>query len=72
MQTVKFAAGQSKVNISIPIKDDDITVEPNVTFSVTIIPHGDFIVSSGYPIVTIVDDDRSKLSSCTVTYNILT
>ena len=59
-QIVKFAAGQSKVNVNIPIKDDDIILEPNVTFTVTIVPLGDVIVLSGV-IVTIVDDDLSKL-----------
>ena len=60
-QTIRFSAGQSEVNISIPIKDDDITVEPNVTFTVTIIPPKNVILLSGNPIVTIVDDDLSKL-----------
>ena len=60
-QIVKFAAGQSKVNVNIPIKDDDIILEPNVTFIVTIVPPGDVIVLSGNPIVTIIDDDLSKL-----------
>ena len=60
-QIVRFAAGQSKVNVNIPIKDDDIILEPNVTFTVTIVPPGDVIVLSGNPIVTIVDDDLSKL-----------
>ena len=58
-QTVRVAAGQSKVNVSIPIKDDDIAPESNVTFTVAIIPLGGVILLSDYPIVTIVDDDLS-------------
>ena len=60
-QTVKFAAGQSKVKVKIPIKDDDTILEPNVTFTVAIVRPADVIILSGNPIVTIVDDDLSKL-----------
>ena len=63
-QTVKLAAGRSKVNVSIPIKDDDVAPESNVTFTVAIIPLGDVILLSSYPVVTIVDDDLSKLCIC--------
>ena len=63
-QTVKLAAGQSKVNVSIPIKDDDVAAESNVAFTIAIIPLEDVILLSSYPVVTIVDDDLSKLHIC--------
>ena len=63
-QSVKFAPGQSTASVSIPIIDNDIGLQPNVTFTVSIIPHGDvkFIVLSNST-VTIVDDDQSKLNN---------
>ena len=60
-QIVRFAAGQSQVNINIPIKDDYVALESKINFTVTIIPLGDAIFLSDYPIVTIVDDDVGKL-----------
>ena len=59
-ESVQFTPGQSTETISIPILDDDIGLEPNVTFTVAIIPHGDMNVLSNST-VTIVDNDHSKL-----------
>ena len=49
-------------NVSIPIiDDDDISEEPNTSFTVSIIPNGDVMIMSNDPIITIVDDDHSEL-----------
>ena len=56
---IRFKPGQSTANVRIPIKDDDISLELNVTFSVTIIPTGDVIVLSNGT-VTIVDNDHGE------------
>ena len=58
-QALKFAPGQSAANVHIPIRDDDIALEPNETFIVAIIPHGDVIVFSNSTI-TIVDNDHGE------------
>ena len=60
-QEVNFAPGQIIAHIKIPIKDDGIFQEANMTFTVNIIPNKDIIVLSDDPIVTIVDDDYGKL-----------
>ena len=61
-QSVKFAPGQSTASVSIPIIDNDIGLQPNITFTVTIIPHGDVkVIVLSNSTVTIVDDDQSKL-----------
>ena len=60
-KSVKFAPGQSTASIRVPIIDNDIGRELNVTFTVTIIPHGDVqVVVLSNSTVTIVDDDQSK------------
>ena len=60
-RSVKFSPGQSTANISVPIIDNDIDREPNITFTVTIIPHGDVkVIVLSNSTVTIVDDDHSK------------
>ena len=58
-QSVKFTPGQSTASVNVPIIDNDIGLQPNVTFTVTIIPHGDVNVLSNST-VTIVDNDHSK------------
>ena len=60
-RSVKFSPGQSTANISVPIIDNDIDREPNITFTVTIIPYGDVkVIVLSNSTVTIVDDDHSK------------
>ena len=54
-----FLPGQSTINVRITIRDDDITREPNITFTVAIIPNGGAIVLSNAT-VTIVDNDYGE------------
>lgn len=56
-EEVTFGAGQSTVNITIPIIDDTIPQEPDRTFSVSIIPNPSIIPPDTDPMVTVVDDD---------------
>ena len=66
-QSVKFAPGQSTARVSVLITDDDVSAEPNITFTVTIIPHGDVkVIVLSNSTVTIVDNDPSKLSNITM------
>ena len=73
---MKFAPSQSTASVSVTIMDDDIGLEPNVTFTVTIIPHGDVkVIVLSNSTVTIVDDDQSKLNNIimsTIYFNIWT
>ena len=57
-----LAPSQSTVNVSIPIRDDDIALESNVTFTVAIVTYGDVIVLSNST-VTIVDNDHGEFSN---------
>ena len=59
-QSVKLIPGQSTASISIPIRDDNLALEPNITFTLNIISHGDVVVLSNAT-VTIVDNDHCKL-----------
>ena len=59
-KSVKFTPGQSTASVNVSIMDNDISLEPNVTFTVVIIPHEDINVLSNST-VTIVDNDHSKL-----------
>ena len=60
-KSVKFTPGQSTASVRVPIIDNDIGQQPNVTFTVTIIPHGDVkVIVLSNSTVTIVDDDQSK------------
>ena len=60
---VRFTPGQSTASVSVPIIDNDIGLEPNVTFTVTIILHGDVkVIVLSNSTVTIVDNDQSKLN----------
>ena len=61
-QAFKFAPGQSTVNVSIPIRDDDIALESNVTFTVAVITYGDAIILSNFT-VTIVDNDHGEFNN---------
>ena len=61
-QAFKFAPGQSTANVSIPITDDDIALESNVTFTVAIVSYGDVITLSNST-VTIVDNDHGEFNS---------
>ena len=58
-ETFKFIHGQSIINVSIPIRDDDIALESDITFTVAIITYKDFVF---LPIltVTIVDNDHGE------------
>ena len=58
---VRFKSGQSVASINIPIKDDIIYEEPNITIRIVIVPNKDIVVLSGYSVVTIVDDDHREL-----------
>ena len=58
---VRFKSGQSVASINIPIKDDNIYEEPNITIRIIIVPNKDIIVLSSDSVVTIVDDDHSEL-----------
>ena len=58
----KFIHSQSTINVSIPIKDDDIALESNITFTVAIITYGDAIVLSNST-VTIVDNDHGEFNN---------
>ena len=60
-QTVKFAPGQPIASVQIPISDDDIALESNITFTMAIISHGDVAVLSNAT-VTIVDNDHGELT----------
>ena len=68
---IRLKPGQFTANVRIPIKDDDIPLELNVTFSVTIIPTRDVIVLSNGT-VTIVDNDHGEyiVSLLTICYAI--
>lgn len=66
-QSVKFAPGQSTASVRIPISDDDIALESNITFTVAIISHGDVAVLSNAT-VTIVDNDHGELTVSTSSY----
>ena len=60
-QAFKFAPGQSTISVRIPIRDDDIALESNITFTVAIFSNGDAVVLSNAT-VTIVDNDKGELS----------
>ena len=60
-QMVTFKSGQSVASINIPIKDDNIYEEPNITIRIVIVPNKDIIVLSSDSVVTIVDNDHSEL-----------
>ena len=63
-QSVKFSPGQSITSVNVTIIDDDIGLEPNIDFTVTIIAHGDVnVIVLSNSTVTIVDDDHSKLNN---------
>jgi len=62
-QVIKFGPGQTTANVTIPIADDIISVEPNITFTVTIIPEGEVVVLSNRSTVTIVDNDHGEFNS---------
>ena len=59
-QAIKFAPGQSAASVRIPISDDNIALESNITFTVAIISHGDVAVLSNAT-VTIVDNDHGEI-----------
>ena len=58
-QEVKFTPGQSAADVRIPISDDDIALESNITFTMAIISHGDIVILSNATI-TIVDNDQGE------------
>ena len=60
-QAFKFAPGQSTISVRIPIRDDDIALESNITFTVAIFSNGDAVVLSNAT-VTIVDNDKGEFS----------
>ena len=60
-QKFKFAPGQSTISVHIPIRDDNIALESNITFAVAIIPYGGVVILSNAT-VTIVDNDHGKLT----------
>ena len=60
-QTFKFAPGQSTISVHIPIRDDNIALESNITFTVAIIPYGSAVILSNAT-VTIVDNDHGELT----------
>ena len=67
LQAVKFAPGQSTASVRIPIRDDDIALESNITFTVAIVSPGDVVVFSNAT-VTIVDNDHGELAMPTPNY----
>ena len=63
-QSIKFSPSQSTASVNVTIIDDDIGLEPNIDFTVTIIPHGDGnVIVLSNSTITIVDDDPSKLNN---------
>ena len=56
-QTVTFAAGQARTSINIPIVDDKILLESDISFTVSLTPNPNVIITSDNPVVTIKDDD---------------
>ena len=58
-QAIKFAPGQPTASVRVPIRDDDIALESNITFTVAIISSGDVVVLSNAT-VTIVDNDKGE------------
>ena len=66
-QAFKFAPGQSTASVRIPITDDDIALESNITFTVALISSGDVVVLSNAT-VTIVDNDHGELTMPTPSY----
>ena len=62
-QEVTFGPGQSSLNITIPIIDDSIPQEPDVTFTVSIIPNPSILPPEDDPEVTVVDDDGKQMLS---------
>ena len=62
-QAIKFAPWESTANVIIPIKDDDIALEPNITFSVTIIPITEDVIVLSNSTVTIADNDHGKFNN---------
>ena len=67
VQKFNFAPGQSTISVRIPIRDDDIALESNITFTVAIISQGDTVVLCNAT-VTIVDNDHGKLTDSNITY----
>ena len=61
-KSVTFTPGQSTASVNVSIIDNDISLQPNVTFTVAIIPHEDVnVIVLSNSTVTIVENDDSKL-----------
>ena len=62
-QAIKFAPGQPTASVRVPIRDDDIALESNITFTLAIISSGDAsgdVVVLSNATVTIVDNDKGE------------
>ena len=60
-QAFKFPSFLSTISVRIPIRDDDIALEPNITFTVAIISYG-YVKVLCNATVTIVDNDNGELT----------
>ena len=58
MKEVTFAPNMTKEIVTIPILDDTVLQEPNISFSVAIIFNENIIAKS---VITIVNDDYGEL-----------
>ena len=65
-QAIKFAPWQSTASVSIPIMDDDIALEANITFSVNIIPITEDVIVLSNSTVTIADNDHGEFNNIVV------
>ena len=61
-QAIKFSPGQTTASVHIPIIDDDVALEPNITFSVTITPKSKDVIVFSNSTVTIADNDHGKFN----------
>jgi len=62
-QTATFAAGEATTTVSIPITDDNIPLEPDESFILSLIPNPNVIVVQNGS-VTIEDNDGEYVCCC--------
>jgi len=64
-QTVIFAPGQTTAGVTISLIDnDEISPQPSISFSVSLIPNPSVIILGENPVVTIIDYDGESHNVC--------